>query len=153
MVQRYIDSRDSEGRTIGIRVDIARLPGGGWGLIRMVGHVSLNGRLVSNASRGAAKMPIQRLLAARARPAEALEAEALALAVGVAEALNPEGNDVSNYEYGVDIAIDPEDRLWFIEANPSPQTIWAEHQRAVLVIAYLKSLVSARAPRYGEMAG
>ena len=153
MVQRYVDSRDSEGRTIGIRVDVARLPGGGWGLIRMVGHVSLNGRLVSNASRGAAKMPIRRLLAARTRPAETLEAEALALAEGVAEALSPEGNGVSNYEYGVDIAIDPEDRLWFIEANPSPQTIWAEHQRAVLVIAYLKSLVSARAARYGEMAG
>jgi glutathione synthase/RimK-type ligase-like ATP-grasp enzyme len=98
-------------------------------------------------------MPIQRLLAARGRPAEVLEAEALALALGVAEALSPEGNDVSNYEYGIDVAIDPEDRLWFIEANPSPQTIWAEHQRAVLVIAYLKSLVSARAPRYGEMAG
>ena len=47
------------------------------------------------------------------------------------------------YECGVDLAIDFEDRLWFIEANPRPQAVGAEHERAILVIAYLKALAAA----------
>ena len=153
LVQRYIDSRNEIGQAIAIRVDIARLPEGGWGLIRMIGHVAATGRLVSNAARGGAKAAILPFLASRrVRPSEEIAAEASALAKGVADAINPE-DTATNYEYGIDLAIDPEDRLWFIEANPSPQTIWAEHDRAVLVVAYLKSLAAAQPSRRNQLAG
>jgi glutathione synthase/RimK-type ligase-like ATP-grasp enzyme len=143
MLQRYIDSRNASGQAIALRVDIARLPEGGWGLIRMVGHVAASGWLVSNAARGGAKLATEHFFASRrVRPPEEIADEAVALAKGIADAINP-ADAATNYEYGIDLAIDPDDRLWFIEANPSPQTIWAEHDRAVLVIAYLKSLAGA----------
>jgi hypothetical protein len=153
LLQRYIDSRNVSGQAIALRVDIARLPEGGWGMIRMIGHVAATGWLVSNAARGSAKLATAHFLASRrVRPPEKLADEAFALATGVADAIDPE-DTATNYEYGIDLAIDPDDRLWFIEANPSPQTIWAEHDRAVLVIAYLKSLNAALPFRRNQLAG
>ena len=50
---------------------------------------------------------------------EAKTAEALALATGVADILTTPPGPTAFYECGVDLAIDPDDRLWFIEANPA----------------------------------
>ena len=68
--------------------------------------------------------------------------EALALAESVADTLNQNPTTEPNFEYGVDIAIDRDDRLWLIEANGQPQGFWAQHDRAVFVIAYLLSLTA-----------
>ena len=64
------------------------------------------------------------LAARRVRSPEEISAEALALAVGVADAVGADLGPATNYECGVDLAIDPDDRLWFIEANPLPQAVW-----------------------------
>ena len=144
LVQRYIDTRNELGQPVAIRVDIARLPEGGWGLIRMAGRIAATGKMVSNGARGGAYMPIESFLAMRrVRPAGVIAEEALALARGVADILIAQPGTTTYYECGVDLAIDFEDRLWFIEANPRPQAVGAEHDRAILVIAYLKSLAAA----------
>jgi len=144
LVQRYIDSRNEIGQPIAIRVDLARLPQGGWGLVRMAGRIAAIGKMTSNGARGGAYMVIEPFLAARrVRPAAVIAEEALALATGVADVLIAQPGTTTYYECGIDLAIDPEDRLWFIEANPRPQGIGAQHERAILVIAYLKSLAEA----------
>ncbi len=144
LVQRYIESVNEAGQPISIRVDVARLPGGGWGLIRIVGRIAANRWMVSNGATGGGMVRIAPFLAARrVRPAEALAREAVALAIGVADAVSGDPSRATNYECGVDLAIDADDKLWFIEANPRPQAVWAEHERAVLVMAYLKSLAAA----------
>ncbi|MCB1501992.1 MAG: hypothetical protein KDK07_19770 [Bauldia sp.] len=144
LVQRLIESRDELGQPVAIRVDIVRTPGGGWDLARMAGRIAAQGKLVSNGARGGAYMPIASFLATRkVRPAGDIEAEALALARGVADILITRPGSEDIYECGVDLAIDPQDRLWFIEANPRPQALGAQHERAILVIAYLKALASA----------
>jgi glutathione synthase/RimK-type ligase-like ATP-grasp enzyme len=144
LVQRYIDTRNELGQPVAIRVDIARLPEGGWGLIRMAGRIASTGKMVSNGARGGAYMPIESFLATRrVRPPEVIAEEALTLARGVADILIAQPGTTTYYECGVDLAIDFEDRLWFIEANPRPQAVGAEHERAILVIAYLKALAAA----------
>jgi len=143
LVERYIGSRNALGQSVAIRVDVVRNPTGGWSLVRMTGRIAASGKLTSNGARGGAYMPIESFLAdRRVRPAEELTEEAFALAAGAAEALTIGEPETATYECGIDLAIDPEDRLWFIEANPRPQAVWAQHERAMLVIAYLKALAS-----------
>jgi hypothetical protein len=139
LAQRFIESRDAMGRAAAIRIDIVRLPQGGWGVFRFVARLAGPGKMVSNLMAGGAQQMIDVFLSGRsARNSEEIREEALALATGVADTLNRNGEP--NFEYGVDIVIDRADRLWFIEANGQPQGNWAEHQRAELVIAYLLSL-------------
>jgi hypothetical protein len=139
-----VDSRNEIGQPVAIRVDLVRLPQGGWGLVRMAGRIAGSGKMTSNGARGGAYMVINPFLAARrVRPPQEIAGEALALATGVADVLIAQPGATIYYECGVDLAIDADDRLWFIEANPRPQAIFAQHERAILVIAYMKSLAEA----------
>lgn len=69
-----------------------------------------------------------------------LREEVLALATGVADTLNANPGTEVNFAYGVDILIDSDDRLWFIEANGQPMAIGREHDYAIGTIAYLLHL-------------
>ena len=101
--------------------------------------------MTSNLMSGGSQQLVENFLAERTvRGADEIREEVLALAKGVAETLNLNAGTEPNFEYGIDIVIDREDRLWFVEANSQPQGHWAEHKRAELVIAYLLSL--ARQP-------
>ncbi len=141
LAQRFIDTRDASGRVTGIRVDIARLPEGGWSPYRFTARVAGAGKMVSNLMAGGAQQLIEPFLAERkVRAGDEIRDEAISLAKGVADTLNLAPGIEPNFEYGVDILIDRQDRLWFVEANGQPQGTWQEHPRAVLVIAYLLHL-------------
>ena len=140
LVQRYIDSRDTDGRPAAIRVDVMQRPTGGWDVFRIAYRVASPAALVSNLRLGGADGYIEPFLARRKvrNPAE-IQEEALALAKGAADTLNGSPGTEPNFAYGVDLAIDDDDRLWLIEANGQPQSSRFQHYFAIPAIAYLLS--------------
>ena len=140
LAQRYIDSRDTDGRPAAIRVDIMQRPAGGWDVFRIAYRVASPTTLVGNLKLGGADGYIEPFLARRKvrNPVDVRE-EALALAKGAADTLNGNPGTEPNFAYGIDLAIDRNDRLWLIEANGQPQSTRFQHYFAVPAIAYLLS--------------
>jgi hypothetical protein len=138
LVQRYIDSRDVDGRPAAIRVDLMRRPEAGWNPFRFTARLAGTNRLTSNVMSGGSDTSLESFLARRkVRDSRELREEVLALATGIADTLNANLGTESNFAYGVDIVIDADDRLWFIEANGQPMAIGLEHDYAIGLIAYL----------------
>lgn len=136
LVQRFIRSRSQDGRAVDLRVHVQRDGTGAWAVTR--GYVRLGeyGLPMSNISRGGYQGELIPFLTHRGgRSAIDVEAELHALALEVAAAVEQTGGRRLS-ELGVDVAIDPEDRLWLIEANTYPGTSLHEHDRAVRTIAY-----------------
>ena len=142
IVQRYIVSTSPDGRAADLRLHLQRDGHGAWGVTRRYVRLGEAGQAVSNVSRGGYQGPLDGFLATRrARPAAEITAEADAAALGIAAAIEAaQGHTLS--ELGVDLALDPDDRLWLIETNTRPQTSLHEHDRAVRTIAYALWLVA-----------
>ena len=140
LAQRYIDSRDTDGRPAAIRVDIMQRPAGGWDVFRIAYRVASPTALVGNTRLGGADGLIEPFLARRKvrNPVE-IQEEALMLAKGAADTLNCNPGTEPNFAYGIDLAIDRDDRLWLIEANGQPQASRFQHSFAIPAIAYLLS--------------
>lgn len=143
LVQRYIDSRDVDGRPAAIRIDLMQQPGGGWSAYRFTARLALPGKMTSNAVSGGTDTSLDSFLSRRsARNPGEVRQEAMALAIGVADTLNLNPGTEPNFTYGVDIVIDRDDRLWFVEANGQPLALGLEHDYAIGLVAYLKSLTA-----------
>jgi len=123
IAQRYIASCDTDGRPAAIRVDIMWRPAGGWEVFRIACRIASPTAFVGNLKLGGTDGYIEPFLARRSvrNPIE-LQEEAVALAKGAADTLNAKPGTEPNFAYGVDLAIDRDDRLWLIEANGQPQS-------------------------------
>jgi glutathione synthase/RimK-type ligase-like ATP-grasp enzyme len=143
LVQRYIASCDTDGRPAAIRVDLMMRPAGGWEVFRIACRITSPTAFVGNLKLGGADGYIEPFLARRSvrNPVE-LQEEAMALAIGAAETLNANPRTEPNFAYGIDLAIDRDDRLWLIEANGQPQSTRFHHYFAIPAIAYLLSLAA-----------
>ncbi len=140
MIQRYIESSHA-GRALGMRVDVHKKPDGGWGFTHSVARISMAGSFATHVASGGAQTTLEKFLPSRTvRHADQIKQEAIAVACRTAELIDSQP-DASIIELGVDFALDPDDRLWIVEANVHPGAHWAEHDRAVHMIAYLLSLV------------
>lgn len=138
LAQRYIRSCSPDGRAADLRVHVQRDGSGRWAVTRGYVRLGEHGLPMSNVSRGGYQGEIASFLQSRrGRPAPDLEAELYDLALAVAASVEQTGGTPLS-ELGVDVALDPEDRLWLIEANTYPGTSLHEHQRAVRTIAYAR---------------
>ena len=140
LVQQYIRSTTAEGRPAALRADVQKKPEGGWGLIRGVVRFGEVDRLITNMARGGYQGPPDGFLSRRrVRPAAELAEEYVSVGLRTAELLDGSGQ-ASIVELGVDFAIDPNDKLWLIEANARPDNPATDLDRAIDLIAYLRTL-------------
>ncbi len=139
IVQRYIKSTLA-GHAFSLRIDVHKKPNGSWGATRAAIMLNALGGLATNMAGGGGQFVIEKLLPLRtARPPDAIFEEAVAAACEAAQLFDREPA-VSVFEFGIDMALDPDDRLWMLEANAHPGANWAEQDRAMHVIAYALSL-------------
>ncbi len=141
MIQRYIESSHA-GAAAAVRIDVHKKPDGGWGVTRAAARLNIAGSRATNIAGGGAQMTIEKFLSCRtARPPDRIQEEAVAVACQIAGLIDRDPM-ASIVEVGVDLAIDAEDRLWFIEANVRPDAPWAEIDRARHIVAYALSLTN-----------
>lgn len=145
MIQRFIRSAFA-GLALTVRVDVAKAPAGGWTMYRRVARLGVTGALSTNTATGSAQMFLERFLKFAGRDPAIADA-AQTLAVAAADLIDRQPG-ASIIEAGVDLALDPEDRLHVVEVNVHPESNWSEQDRAAHIIAYLVSRVDhALGPR------
>jgi glutathione synthase/RimK-type ligase-like ATP-grasp enzyme len=141
LMQRYIESTYA-GQALALRVDVHKQPGGGWGVHRFAARVSVGGGFAASLSSGGGQMLIEKFLPRRtACAADQIYDEAVAVVCQAAELIDRDPA-YSIFELGVDLALDPDDRLWIVEANLLPGARWGEQDRAKDIIAYALSALS-----------
>lgn len=144
LVQRYIESRAEDGRAVDIRVHVQRRADGEWGVTRAYVRLGEARSSLANTSRGGYQGSLRGFLERRRRRAAEIAAEIEATALAAARSADA-AMSLPLSEAGVDLAIDPDDKLWIIEVNAQPGTSLHEHARAEHFIGYALAVAQGRA--------
>lgn len=148
MIQAFTVSRARGNRTFDIRVHTHKNGQGRWEIVRAYVRLSEEGLLVSNTDRGGYQGDLDHFFA-NAAPAETPLADRVrALGLRASEVLE-ERLGYPLDELGVDILVNPDQRLWLAEINSRPVSRYHEFKRARLAVdyaLYLHRTQTARGP-------
>ncbi|MBD2848262.1 YheC/YheD family protein [Paenibacillus sp. IB182496] len=120
LVQRYLELSDARGRPFDVRALVQKDGRGQWRLTGQVVRLGQPGSLTANLHGGGSAEPaldaLPRLLGARAASNACARIEELSLAI----ARRLEQAYGRSCEFGLDYGLEPEGRLWLLEANSKP---------------------------------
>lgn len=121
IIQKQINLLQSEGNLVDVRILTQKDDTGSWGITGMACRVGRKGSITSNISAGGHGKHLETVLKSkfpseeqRIKITEELEYLALEAAKTLEESIGPSG------EMGIDIGVDKNGRIWFIEANLRP---------------------------------
>ena len=121
IVQQQIKLLRIQGGLVDMRVMVQKNESGHWAVTGKVCRIGKSGSITSNISSGGSACEVNELLALRftdpqhvARISAEIDYLALQAALGIEKHYTPIG------ELGIDIGLDQDARLWFIEANLKP---------------------------------
>ncbi|MGI6435918.1 MAG: YheC/YheD family protein [Syntrophomonadaceae bacterium] len=147
IVQKQIDLIRTRGNILDVRVLIQKDHSGEWSITGMACRVGKSGAITSNISSGGYALKVNSVLRSHFR-SEAKVAEIIstiryvALEAGqtLEKSIGPAG------EMGIDIGVDREGKIWFIEANlkPGRQVFRMLHEHRTRRMTVLKPLLYAR---------
>ena len=141
VIQKYIKSVATDGRSADIRVHVQRGSDREWKITRTYVRLAEVGEMATNISRGGYQGPLQSFLKHRkTRPADDIESELTEAAVAIAR-IQSQASPKPLSELGIDFLLDEKDALWLVETNALPQSAFHEHQRAINTIGYALSLI------------
>ena len=112
LVQPWIVFKKYEGNKFDIRTSVQKTKSGGWQVTGVVARIAKKNGIVTNVAQGGKAISFQQL---RTKVGVINEKELYNLSLNVArsiEALYPAAADL-----GLDIAIDEQNKLWFLEVN------------------------------------
>lgn len=112
LVQRWIDFRQLDGDKFDLRVSVQKDKQGLWNVTGIVARAASNNGIVTNIAQGGRAVSFQKLNSVvRENMLSEIKKISLDIAKSI-EKLYPATADL-----GLDLAIDQEDKIWFIEAN------------------------------------
>ncbi len=147
IVQKQINLIRSGGNILDVRVLIQKDHSGEWSITGMACRVGRSGSITSNISSGGYALRVNGVLRAKFRDEEKVQEiietiryVSLEAARALESTIGPTG------EMGVDIGVDREGRVWFIEANlkPGRQVFRLLHQNKTRFMTVVKPLLYAR---------
>lgn len=147
IVQKQINLIRTRGNILDVRVLIQKDHTGKWTITGMACRVGTGGAITSNISSGGYALKVHSVLRSYFR-SEATVQEILGtigyIAVEAAQALETQIGPAG--EIGVDIGVDREGKIWFIEANlkPGRQVFRMLHENRTRRMAVIKPLLYAR---------
>jgi len=121
LMQEAIALARYDGRPYDLRVTVQRGQDGDWQVTGMFGKVAARGRHVTNVAKGGRVKRVKTLFAASGFRADAMERHIAAAALDIAEYLGEKLAGLS--DIGLDLGIDREGRIYFIEMNGRDQRI------------------------------
>jgi len=121
MIQEAIALARYNGRPYDLRVTVQRGPDGAWQVTGMFGKVAAHGRHVTNVAKGGRVKRVKTLFAASGFRPDAMERHVAAASLDIAEYLGRKLDGLS--DIGLDLGIDQEGRVHFIEMNGRDQRI------------------------------
>lgn len=147
IVQQSIDLACIDGKPIDFRILLLK-PESQWQVMGIMGKVAVKNQIVTNHCRGGSsilfKEAMIRSLSLEEQACEDLAKDMENLGIHIASALQMKYKRIN--QLGLDIAVDKQQKLWFIEANTRPQyQLFREHENPDLFRSIDRTIRNLRA--------
>lgn len=139
MLQRFVSSRARGGRVFDVRVHTHKDGSGAWAIVRSYVRLSEMGLLVANTNRGGYQGDISHFFHNVTGAGEPITERIDRLALAASASLERELGQALD-ELGIDILVDPGQRLWLVEINSRPGSRYHHFERASYAVAYAMHL-------------
>ncbi|WP_127588276.1 YheC/YheD family protein [Paenibacillus koleovorans] len=148
LMQLYWPHRTEQDEPVDYRAHVQRDHTGEWRLTKLYPRIGKTGSIISNLSRGGRTEEIDVWLAGQygEERAPALKKRLSKAAIGLAECMNRSYSFLID-ELGIDLLMNAEGDIRFLEANSGPETRYHEAERAIHAIGFARYLAEAASPR------
>lgn len=142
IVQQGLDLTDEEGRVMDIRVLLQKNHKGKWTVTKMYARLGPDNSITSNLAGGGTAYPLGEILESQYDPSmiNDIRAEIREIAARVAAAIEKTSGELFA-EFGIDIGLDRDGRLWLIEVNSKPRRrIEGKGSERLMELSFIKPI-------------
>ena len=140
LIQKYIDTRNTEGRSVDFRMYVAKNEVGQWQIVKDYARLGASDNILTHVYYGGSREDTEKYLQRTyGEDAEAAHEALLATSYQVAKDVDRLYGYALD-ELGIDLAIDGHGQIWMYEVNTGPWTGFFEKERASHMMGYVRYL-------------